>query len=223
MELAAARSGPAGPLHPRRRGHGADPRARRVRPQRGLQSDRAVAARGTASRKVRHLGEPLGPPARGRRDQPNGQGRAPGRRPAGGVPRPRGDRDESRRGGARRQPGAGGAPAAPRRRRADRDRRLRHRLLVARTAAQLPGGHDQGRPFVRAGRRRRDQGRRDHCESGHASPMRSESSRSPRESSPTASSRRCAASAATWRKVFCSLARCPRTTSGTSSRAASAT
>ena len=45
--------------------------------------------------------------------------------------------------------GAGIAPARPRSRRADRDRRLRHRLLGAQQAAGVSGRHPQDRPLVR--------------------------------------------------------------------------
>ena len=90
-------------------------------------------------------------------------------------------------------------------------------------AAPLPGRHDQGRPLVRPGRRARRQGRRDHREPGQPRP-RARAARDRRgHRVRQASSPRCASSAATSRRASCSPARCPRTRSGTSSRAASAT
>ena len=67
LELADARRRHARPVHPRRRGDGRDHPARRLRPARGVRTDRTLAPRGSAARRVRHLGEPLGEAARRRR------------------------------------------------------------------------------------------------------------------------------------------------------------
>ena len=71
-------------------------------------------------------------------------------------PRPPGDRGHRDR-GLRRRPGARHPRRRARARRADRAGRLRHRALVARPAADLPGRHPQGRQVLR--RRRHLAGR----------------------------------------------------------------
>ena len=158
---------PPDAVHPGRRGHRPDHAARRVRAARGLRADgRAGAATASCPSAfvtwVNLSGKQLsaGGVARARRASALADDGPPA-----GVPRARGHRD-----GDRRRTGAAGERARAELEELhdlgvrDRDRRLRHRLLVARPAAPLPGRRDQGRPLVRPGRRARPEGRGDHGE-----------------------------------------------------------
>ena len=128
-----------------------------------IQTADAGGAPGLLPGVVHHLGQPLGRAAlsgRGQRARPR---RARRDGPAAGLPRPRGDRDRDRRRAAAGERARSSSSRTLHDRGVrHRDRRLRHRLLVARPAAPLPDRRDQGRPLVRPGRRARRQGRGDH-------------------------------------------------------------
>ena len=140
-------------VHSARRGNGPDRAARRMGAARGLQG------RGALARSDQGRGQPL----------------------AGAVPQPRAGRDGDA--GARRRAACaaparardhrGGAAAgrrddrrhaasAARARRAHRDGRFRHRLLVAQLSALVPVRQDQDRPLVHQGHRPQPRQRGDH-------------------------------------------------------------
>src|SRR5262249_23962646 len=90
----------------------------------------------------------------------------PGREATETAPRHGGGGGGGRPGGGRGGALAGRAAGAARGRRPDRDRRLRHRLLVTWPAPPLPGGHDQGRPLFHPGHGGGDERRGDRCQPG---------------------------------------------------------
>ncbi len=128
-----------------------------------------------------------------------------GGRSPGGLPRARGHRERDRRGGLSWASGPAPSCRSCATRRSRGDRRLRDRVLLAGSAAPLPGGHAQGRPLVRRRRRAQRQGRGDHREPGQPRPRARPESPRPRESSRTASWSHCASWAATWPRATSSL------------------
>ena len=94
------------------------------------------------------------PPARSRKARPAGSRRRDGdhHRPRSLIAQSRDHRERAGRGvgRSRREPGGAARDGS-----AARDRRLRHRLLVARLPAALPARRDQGRPLLRGGSRHR--------------------------------------------------------------------
>ena len=150
----------AGPVHRPGRGERPDHRDRRRRPQRRLPPGRALGRR-VARPRPSSWSRSTCRRARSAttRIVDAGQGRArrlgPGAAPAG--PRDHRDRAHARPRRRRRHPVAAQGP-----RRADRDRRLRHRVLVAGLPAPLPDRHAQGRPRVRRRPRPRRPRRRHH-------------------------------------------------------------
>ena len=107
--------------------------------------------------------------------------------------------------------GHGAQPAAPERaaraRRETRDRRLRHRLLLAELRPPVPRGHPQDRPLVP--RRPQPRGRRADRRDRRSSRASSSSRPSPRASRTAASSSGCRASTATSARASTSPSRSP--------------
>ena len=185
LEAPGAGHDHAGGVHPGGRGDRADRAARplgaRAGLPRGARSGRRACRRAArcgsastsprSSSEVRHLRRREAR-ARDLRDRP-------------GLPRDRADReraDAEQRGGARDAHGAQDA------RRAHRDRRLRHRLLVADLPAPLPDRHPEDRPLVRGAARQRRRRRRTSRARSSRSATRSTSRSSPRASSSSTSS-----------------------------------
>ena len=136
-----------GRIHPAGGGDGPDRSDRRLG-RRGAESTGRIVARGRAD--AGHQLQPVAPTAlAARRGRPDHVAAPTGRHGAGAAHR----RDhrihcDDRPG---QDPGhpAGHARSGP----PTRDRRLRHRLLVARAPEAHAGGHPEDRPVVRAGRR----------------------------------------------------------------------
>ena len=148
--------GVAGALHPARRGDGPDRADRQMGAQDGVRAERRVAEAGAAPR--RHVGESVDAPdeRRGAGSRDRGSARGHGHGP--GAARARGHREHDhaqRRARRARADGDQGLGRSP------RDRRFRHRLLVARAPEALPDRHAEGRPLVhpRGAERRRGQER----------------------------------------------------------------
>ena len=188
--LADARHGVARPVHPRRRGDGPDHAARRVR-RCARRASRPCAWRRTNSSTTASSPGSTSPAKQlstGGIERARSHRRSPKRGLPATLPRPRGDRDGDRAGRRGGRAGAHRARGAALGRRPHRDRRLRHRLLVARAAAPVPDRRDQGRPLVHPGRRARPEGRDDHRERREPGARARARRRSPRASRPTASS-----------------------------------
>ena len=153
------RPGAAGGVHPARGGDGPDRGHRRLGRGGDPASGRAVARRGPRDRdRVQPLATSTVAAGRGARRSCRGSTAAAwtSRRWCGDHRVHRHDRP---------RPYAADPVRAARPRTAARDRRLRHRLLLARTAQAPAGRHPEDRPVVRArrrpGPRRREHGERD--------------------------------------------------------------
>ena len=135
---------PPGELHPAARGVGADRPGRRAGDRGGLPPEPGVAGRGAAADAGvgQHLVAPV-PDRVARGDGPRGAARerAPAR-----VARDRADREPAGREQRARGRGHGAAEGGRRR---DLDRRLRHRLLLARLPQALSDRLAQDRPQLR--------------------------------------------------------------------------
>ena len=162
LERRGARQRLAQGLHCARRGIGPDPRARRV----GA-ADRGRAMRGVAPRGADADGvdQPFGTPVLSRRHRAADFGHRARDRLRAVVDRARSDGDES---AARRRRDPQGAARAAQRWLHRRDRRFRHRLLVAHAPQALPDRHAEDRHLLHRRPRDRSGRRRDHR--GHHRP-----------------------------------------------------
>ena len=154
---------------------------------RGVAAQLAAVARGRhGRRRVLDLDQRLAPPAARHRPWSRRLRRAAAARRTGRGGGP----GDHRVGDDRRRPRhRAGALRAACARRADRGRRLRHRLLGAGLPAPLPGHRGQGRPGVRRRPRARTRGRGDRARGGRDEPRAAASPWSPKGSRPRPSGR----------------------------------
>ena len=201
--LAASRKGHdlAGGIHPGRRGHRPDRRARRMGAARGLHGGRKMAG-GRQGRRQSVAGAVSQPQPGSGRDLGAGAFRlvaAAARARNHRIGLPGGDRSQSR------------DPASvARARRQHLDGRFRHRLFQPQLSPQLSVRQDQDRPLVREGSGASAPIVWRSCGRSPALAAASTSRRRPKASRPSTSSTGCAPKAATRCRAFCSARRARR-------------
>src|SRR6266704_2375025 len=166
LEASRLGHGLPGAIHSARRGNRPDRADRRMGSEDGVRTEQAVARSGHSRRARR--GQPLGPPIRAkdpsaRRRQDHRTERTDTRIPGAGNHRKHGDAEcRARDRDPAKTESDGGEP---------RDRRLRHRLLLARLPEALPHRLYQDRPLLHKGHSRRRRRHGDHQGRDRARPQ----------------------------------------------------